>query len=328
MYHVAVIGHGYWGRNIARVFNSSPDFSLKCVCDCSPPALAEARALYPAAVAVPNIDEIPADINVVAVITPVGERLSIAERFLNAGKHVLVTKPSTLRAIETDSLIALAERKGVAFFVDNTFVFNPAVIALKNILPKIGKPYFTVSQRMNLGRFQSDMNVIFDLMPHDVAILSYLFEANVTQANTTAVHSAGLPQEDLAHSTFLLDNNVHGLVTVSWLAPMKVRKLFVVGQDGMLTYDDVAVSEKVCFYDKGLRVDADTPPDPANLYTARISYRAGDMYSPAIANREALEIEMGEFAQAIRDEKVRRSYNKLNSLIMRNLEKLALARRL
>ena len=320
MRRAAVIGHGYWGKNIARVFNSSSEFELVAVCDRNDAACAKAKKLYPNITTVSDPKQLADDIDTVAVITPVGLHFPLARYFLERGKNVLVTKPATQTVGETEELLALADKQGTTFFVDNTFVFNPAVRTLKNLMPRVGKPYFVISQRLNLGLFQPDVNVIMDLMPHDLAIIAYLFDASIESANTSALHVAGLPQADLAHSTFTMTNGVKGLVTASWLAPAKVRQFFVVGSDGMLSYDDVAVSEKIRFYDKGISFDEKGQPDSLAAYTARISYRAGDMYSPAVPNYEALELEISEFAKAIADPTVRTSYNTLNLHIMKNLQ--------
>ena len=268
MKQAAVVGHGYWGKNIARVFNSSSDFSLNCICDVSDSARAKAAKLYPNTLTVSRLEDIPAEVDTVAIITPVGLHYPLAKRFLSEGRNVLVTKPSTKTAAETEELLNIAEKNGATFFVDNTFVFNPAVRILKSLLPRIGTPYFVLSQRLNLGLFQSDVNVIMDLMPHDVAIISYLFDTTISSATTSALHVAGLPQADLAHTTFKMSNGVRGLVTATWLAPAKVRQFFVVGSEGMLSYDDVAVSEKVRFYDKGISLDNTTDADSLAAYTA------------------------------------------------------------
>lgn len=318
----ALIGYGYWGRNIARVLNSSSAFDLKVICDETPAKLNEAKKIYSNVEMVRSIEEIPSDIDVVAIITPAESHYPLAKRFLERGKHILLTKPFTMNLKEAEELVELAGKMDRVVFVDHTFVFNPAVKKLKELLPKIGKPYFVVSQRLNLGIFQPDVNVIYDLMPHDLSILAYLFDKPITSAVTSAFCSAGYPQADLAHASFELEGGIKGLVSVSWLAPAKIRQFIVVGSAGMLSYDDVAVTEKVRFFDRGISEKELTESNSLSSYAARISYRSGDMFSPAIANTEALGEEMVEFAKAIQDSKTRRFYNELNLNTMRNLQRV------
>lgn len=319
----ALAGYGYWGTNIARVLQASADFSLDYVVDPSPASRTRAAGAYPHVRCVASDAEVPADaVDVVAIVTPTDDHYPLAKRSLEAGKHVLVTKPFTRTYEQARELVELARANDRCVFVDHTFVFNPAVRVLKTLLPRVGKPYFVLSQRLNLGLFQPDVNVIYDLMPHDVSIMSYVLERPIERATTFAFRSAGLAQEDIAHTTFEMSEGVKGFITVSWLAPAKIRQFIIVGSEGMLSYDDVAVGEKVRFYDRGISYAQMSDPREILAYTARISYRSGDMFSPALPNKEALAEEMLAFAASIRDRETRRSYDELNLHIMRGLQRI------
>lgn len=319
----AVVGYGYWGKNIARVIDGSDAFSLDFVCDVSEASRHRASKAHRHATCVATIDELPMDAyDAVAIVTPTDSHYPLARQCLEARKHVLVTKPFARTEAQAEELVRLARANDVCVFVDHTFVFNPAVRTLKELLPRVGTPYFVLGQRLNLGLFQPDVNVLYDLMPHDVSIITYLFDRPIERAVTSAFCSAGLEQEDIAHSTFEMGGNVKGLITVSWLAPAKIRQFIIVGSDGMLSYDDVAVSEKVRVYDRGISLAELSNPAAALAYTARISYRSGDMYSPALPNTEALESEMREFAASIHDRDTRARYERLNLDIMAGLQRI------
>jgi predicted dehydrogenase len=319
MLKVAVIGHGYWGKNIARNFAQSEDFSLEVICDVSEEALKKAKLLYPGVRVIKDYKQMPEDIDIVAPIVKVDSHYEIANYFLDQKKHVLLTKPFTKTYDEAKKLIAKADRLGLTVFADHTFIFNPAVRKLKELLPKVGDPYLVMSSRLNLGLYQPDVNVIYDLMPHDMSIIHYIFDTDIKKANSAAFHASGFPQEDFAQTNFEFENGLRAFVTVSWLSPYKIRDFIIIGDKGMLTYDDNQVGEKVKFYDKG--VDSIKKPDAQDLaYTSRISYRSGDLYAPAITNTEALSCEFSEFLKSIYDKKTRDYYNNITLQTMKSLE--------
>jgi predicted dehydrogenase len=301
--------------------NSYPHFRLEAICDASERALKSARILYPSAQLLSDHRELNDSVDIVAIMTPADTHYPLAKEFLLRGKHVLVTKPFTRCSREAKELVDLAQERGRTLFVDHTFIFNPAVRKVKELLPKIGKPYFLLSNRLNLGLYQPDVNVIFDLMPHDLSILCYLFEEEIVSASGSSFRAAGLPKEDLAQTSFSLKSGLSGYISTSWLFPSKVRQLYIVGSKGMLLYDDVEVTEKVRFYDRGISVeDLDQMKGGDQRYTTLISYRNGDLYSPAIQNTEALAFEMEELYRAVLDEKVRAYYENLNLSIMKSLD--------
>jgi predicted dehydrogenase len=318
----ALIGYGYWGTNIARAISQSDELSLEVICDSNSLALEKARKIYPQCRLIADFRDISDDIEIVAIISPTSSHFYLAEHFLKAGKHVLVSKPLAKSLDQAEHLSQLAKEVNRTLFVDHTFVFNPAVRELKHLLPKIGRPYFVLSQRLNLGLYQPDINVIYDLMPHDLSILAYLFETEIFPLHVNAIAAAGLPQEDLAHCHFVTALGFEGLITVSWLSPSKIREFTIVGSNGMLVYNDVEVAEKIKYYDRGIEVSDLADQSSLPVYTSRISYRSGDLYSPAIPNVEALTLELSEFHKAIFNDEVRSAYHRVNLRTMAALDRI------
>jgi predicted dehydrogenase len=318
----AVIGYGYWGANISRVISQNEHFSLDLICDVNRNSLNKGRKAHPHCRIVGDFRQIPDEIEVVAIVTPTSSHYELAKYFLEKNKHVLVAKPLTKTLNEAEHLYRLAKSADRVLFVDHTFVFHPAVRTLKTMLPKIGRPYFTLSQRLNLGLYQPDVNVIYDLMPHDLSILAYLFETEIFPTHAYATAAAGLPQEDLAHCSFVSPRGLEGLITVSWLSPSKIRQFTIVGSNGILSYNDVEVAEKIKYYDRGVDIKDLTNRTSLTAYTSRISYRTGDLYSPAIPNFEALEFEVVEFYNAISNANVQDAYNELNMNTMISLDRI------
>ncbi len=319
---VALIGYGYWGKNIARNFSLSSNFELHTICDLNKENLENAKKMFPSVNITDDYKKISDEVEVVAPIVPVDHHYFFADYFLDKGKHVLLTKPFTKHVDESIKLIEKANKKDLTIFADHTFIFNPAVRKMKEILPKIGTPYIVLSSRLNLGLYQPDVNVVYDLMPHDLSIISYLFEGNVTSAMTSSFSAAGLPHDDFAQTSIEFDNNIKAYVTVSWLSPYKIRDFIIVGSEGMISYDDNQVTEKIKFYNRGVDLkDLHAGASEAG-YTARISYKSGDSYSPAIHATEALKFEMDEFYRAINDKSVRDYYNQLTLKTMESLTKV------
>ena len=316
---VALIGYGYWGKNIARNFSLSSKFELHTICDLDENNLENAKRMFPSVNVTNDYKMISDDVDVVAPIVPVDHHYFFADYFLEKGKHVLLTKPFTKQIDQTIKLIEKAERKGLTIFADHTFIFNPAVRKMKEMLPKIGTPYIVLSSRLNLGLYQPDVNVVYDLMPHDLSIISFLFDGNITSATTNSFSAAGLPHEDFAQTSIEFDNKVKAFVTVSWLSPYKIRDFIIVGSEGMISYDDNQVTEKIKFYNRGVDLK-DLQAGASEIgYTARISYKSGDSYSPAIEATEALKFEMDEFYSAINDKEVRDYYNQITLRTMKSL---------
>lgn len=298
---VGVIGCGYWGPNLARNFARHPGSQLQAVCDVRYERATRVGAEY----RVPTITDRPEellkapDLDLVVIATPSFTHYEQTKAALEAGRHTLVMKPLATRADQAEELCALAEKQGVLLAVDHTFVFTGAVRKMKQLVDagEIGDLYYFDSVRINLGLIQADVNVIWDLAPHDVSIMDHLIgQAPVSVAATGAAHG-GSPTENIAYLTVRFPGSLIGHVHVNWLAPAKVRRTIVGGSKRMMIYDDVEPSEKLKIYDKGFTVAQ--APAPENEYELLISYRSGDMHAPQLDTREALAVEAENLVRAI-----------------------------
>ncbi len=319
---VALIGYGYWGKNIARNISQSNNFELHTICDLNKSSLEEAENIYPNTILLEDYTKISEDVDLVAPIVPVDMHYKFADYFLDRNKHVLLTKPFTKTYEQAELLIEKANSKGLTVFADHTFIFNPAVRKIKEMLPKLGTPYFVISSRLNLGLYQPDVNVVYDLMPHDLSIINFLFESEIRSANTSSFNAAGLPQEDFAQTSIDFKNNLKAFINVSWLSPYKIRSFIIIGSDGMLSYDDNSPDEKIKFYDKKIKLKDLAEGNEKLNYTVRINYKSGDLYIPAIDGKEALKLEMEELYRAIKDKEVRDYYNSITLRTMKSLEEV------
>jgi predicted dehydrogenase len=292
---VGIIGCGYWGPNLIRNFNRHPRCRVERVVDARRErADAVAREFHvPAANddASTIIDD--PRVRLVVIATPAASHYPLARRALLAGKHVLVMKPFTTSTEHAEELIALADRQGVMCAVDHTFVYTGAVQKMYDALHdgSMGDLFYIDSVRINLGLFQSDVNVLWDLAPHDLSIIDHLLNGQTP----TAVHClgathAGGDQENIAYLTVTYPGNVLAHVHVNWLAPAKVRRTIVGCSQRMLVYDDAEPSEKIRIYDRGVSIEKSAPA--ADVYQQFVSYRQGDMLVPQLSTREALAVEV------------------------------------
>jgi len=240
------------------------------------------------------------DVELIVIATPSLSHYSLAKRAILAGKHVLVMKPLATRVDEAEELCTLAETQGVLLAVDHTFVFTGAVRKMKELIEsnEIGDIYYFDSVRINLGLIQTDVNVVWDLAPHDVSIMDFLIGQNPIAVSATGASHGGSPTENIAYVTVRYEGSLIGHVHVNWLAPAKVRRTIVGGSKRMLIYDDMEPSEKVKIYDKGFSVASH--PTPENEYQLMISYRAGDMHAPCLDTREGLAVEAENIINAVR----------------------------
>lgn len=299
MIRVGVIGYGYWGPNIVRVLSDIPAFSVVSVADKNPKRCAVAQARYPAV----RIMTDPLglcrarDLDYVIVATPVPSHFQLATEALEAGKHVTVEKPMTNSLDEARRLVETAERVKRVLTVDHTFVYTGAVRKIKELVAAgaIGEPLYYDSVRVNLGLFQTDVNVIWDLAVHDLSIVDYLFPLRPTSvAAFGAKHVSGQP-ENMAYVTLTYDTSLIVHLHVNWLAPVKIRRALIGGSRKMIVYDDMEPSEKVKVYDRGVDLQASA----ADLYGLRVGYRSGDMWSPQVDLTEALRTEFTHLADCI-----------------------------
>ena len=319
MLKLGVVGYGYWGPNIVRNFLSQPDCRIVAICDKNPKAVAQVLSRHPAVHASSNPDEVMSspEIDAVAVVTPVSTHYDLARKALENGKHVFVEKPFTATSAQAEELIELADRKNLQIMVDHTFLFNGAVRKIKELVDEgvLGPLYYYDSTRVNLGLFQHDVNVIWDLAPHDLSIIDYLIglEPELVVA-TGGAHLNGLA--DMAYITLYFPKNIIAHLNVNWLSPVKVRTTLVGGQRKMLVWNDLEPSEKVKVYDKGVQV-TDTHDESRQrlkalveakvfevgaeqaVHDLLVSYRSGDMWAPRVDQTEALQLEARYFLDCV-----------------------------
>jgi len=301
MIRVGVIGCGYWGPNLIRNFARNPQSAVQAVCDMRYERAMRVGAEYRIPSVTDRADVVlnAPDVDLIVIATPSRSHYTLAKKAILAGKHVLVMKPLATRLDEAEELCSLAETQGVLLAVDHTFVFTGAVRKMKELIAsnEIGDIYYFDSVRINLGLIQADVNVVWDLAPHDVSIMDFLIGQDPVAVSATGASHGGSPTENIAYVTVRYEGSLIGHVHVNWLAPAKVRRTIVGGSKRMLIYDDMEPSEKVKIYDKGFSVAS--RPSPENEYQLLISYRAGDMHAPCLDTREGLAVEAENVINAV-----------------------------
>lgn len=301
MIRVGVIGYGYWGPNIVRNLQGLDSTRVEMVCDKNPAALARARKAYPGIRTVSDPAEIlqsPA-IDAVAVITPVWTHYELAKSALANGKHVFVEKPFTSSASQAEELIELAARKKLTIMVDHTFLFTGAVRKIRELTESgaLGNLYYYDSLRVNLGLFQHDVSVIWDLAPHDLSIMDHIIKGKPEAIVATGErHLNGV--EDVAFITIYFPHNVIAHINVNWLSPVKIRTTLIGGHKKMLVWNDLVADEKIRVYDKGVQLDSGQ-----GIHDVLVSYRTGDMWAPQVEQLEALRVELDYFAHCVMNNK-------------------------
>jgi predicted dehydrogenase len=297
MIRVGVIGYGYWGPNIVRNLQGLDSMRVEAVCDKSQEALSRVRKSHPGLATYSDSAEVlkSPSIDAVAVITPVWTHYALAKEALENGKHVFVEKPLTSNSQQAEELIELAARKHLTIMVDHTFLFTGAVRKIRQLVDEgaLGNLYYYDSTRVNLGLFQHDVNVIWDLAPHDLSIVDHLFNAKPEAVVATGQnHLNGL--EDLAYITIYFGNKMIAHINVNWLSPVKVRTTLIGGEKKMLVWNDLDADEKIKIYDKGVKLN-----NGEQVHELLVSYRSGDMYAPKIEHTEALAAEAKYFVDCV-----------------------------
>src|SRR5438477_1674364 len=297
MIRVGVLGYGYWGPNIVRNFHAHEQSEVVLVCDKSLKAGERLRKAYPGIPFTADENEIlhSTKIDAVCVITPVASHYSLAKRALENGKHIFVEKPFTCNSAQAEELVELADRKNLKIMVDHTFLFTGAVKKIRQMVDdgELGDLYYYDSLRVNLGLFQHDVNVIWDLAPHDLSIMDYLIQAEPEAIVATGEkHLNGV--EDVAHRTVYFPKNIIAHINVRWLSPVKIRTTLIGGQKKMVVWNDLVADEKVRVYDKGVQIS-----NGEGIRDLLVSYRSGDMWAPQIEQTEALRVELSYFADCI-----------------------------
>jgi predicted dehydrogenase len=297
---VAVVGYGYWGSKHVRVLSSIPDVAVTVV-DGHPDRLAEASAQFPNASLASHLDAVMDDIDAVLIATPPGSHAALARQALEAGKHVLVEKPLTTSVEDAEMLVELADERGLQLMVGHTFEYNPAVWKLRDLVQSgaLGRVLYIDTARLSLGRYQSDVNVIWDLAPHDISIVSYVLDEMPTTTAVWAHSNLGGRHADVAYLRLEFPRaDAQAFVNVSWLSPNKVRRVTVVGEKKMAVYDDMSDNERIRVYDIG--VDIESIDDPSSPPELPVTYRTGDIVSPFIPFREPLLLQDTHFVECVR----------------------------
>ena len=301
--NIGVIGCGYWGPNLLRNFAENEGAQLRWICDIDEDRLASMSRRYPMAQTTTDYRALVSDsaLDAVAVVTPVATHFTIAKQLLRAGKHVLLEKPLAASAREAEELIHLAEKNGRTLMVDHTFIYTGAVRKMKEIVSsgELGDLLYFDSVRINLGLFQRDINVLWDLAPHDLSIMDFLIERQPQAISALGSSHIERGIENIAYLVMLFPDEFIAHFHFNWLAPVKIRRTMIAGSGKMILYDDIEPTEKVRVYDKG--VTANRVGDREAAYQTLVSYRTGDVWAPKLDSTEALRYVVKEFLDSIRE---------------------------
>lgn len=303
MISIGFIGYGYWGPNLVRTFAELPGATLGGVSDTDPRKLELVARRYPGVVTTTDYQVLLRDpsIDAIAIATPVATHFEIAIAALKAGKHLWLTKPMTETSLQARMLVNEADKRGLTFLIDHTFIYTGAVRKMAEFVNSgdLGNVYYYDSIRVNLGLFQRDVSVISDLAAHDFSILDFLIREQPIAVSAGGInHFPGTP-ENLAYITMFYDSGVIAHANVSWLAPIKVRQILLGGSKKMISYNDLEPSEKIKVYDKGISFT----DDPQQIQEMRVGYRSGDMFAPKLDQTEALVMEGRHFLECIEKKK-------------------------
>lgn len=301
MIEVGVIGYGYWGPNLVRNFYQNDDMRVALLADANPDRLVKAQKTYPGLPVTTEAQDIlqSPNIDAVAIAVPVRFHYDLAKRALEAGKHVWIEKPMAGSARECEKLIELADRMERVLMVDHTFLYTGAVRKMKSVIDagELGNLWYFDSVRINLGLFQHDVNVLWDLAPHDLSIMHYLLNRTPRSLRASGVSHTGNGIEDIAYLNLDFGDNLMANIHVNWLAPVKIRHTIVSGSKKMMVYNDMETAEKIKTYDTGINV---AHGDTEGRRQTLIQYRTGDMLAPIVPNAEALATAISHFADCIR----------------------------
>ena len=301
MVKFGVIGYGYWGPNVVRNLDHLDGSQVVAVCDKSPTSRKRIQKAHPhVKVASDSADLLSStEIDAIAVVTPVWTHYELTKAALEQGKHVFVEKPFTSDSHQAEELINLAAKKNLKIMVDHTFLFTGAVKKIGQLLEEgtLGRVYYYDSTRVNLGLFQHDVNVIWDLAPHDLSIIDHLIKETPEAVSATGqTHLNG--HEDVAFITVYFPNKIIAHINVNWLSPVKVRTTLIGGEKKMLVWNDLEADEKIKIYDKGVHITS-----REGLYNLLVNYRSGDMWAPQVEQVEALRQELAYFVDCLSNDK-------------------------
>ena len=319
MIKVGVIGCGYWGPNLIRNFIHTPGCSMEICCDRDQDRLDHIKGLYPNVKTSTDHNELlESDLDAVAIATPVWTHYPLAKAFLEAGKHVMVEKPLTNSSVDCYDLIKTAEQNNLRLMVGHTFEYTAAVNKIKEIIDsgEIGDVLYINSSRVNLGLIQKDINVIWDLAPHDISIITYVLDQEPITVNATARSHFNTGIEEVAMTTLNFANDTLAFIRNSWIDPNKIRSMIFVGTKKMLIYDDISPNEKIKIYDKGV----EKPSYYDTFGEFQFSYRYGDIHIPHVKQHEALRKECSHFIECIESSSTPRSDGISGMRVIRAIE--------
>lgn len=321
MINVAVIGCGYWGPNLIRNFVSCPETELVWVCDVDKNRLQKVLRPYPGVRQTTDYKEMLTDekVDAVAIATPVHTHFPISKDCLENGKHVLVEKPLASTVLQGEELVKLAKENNLRLMCDHTFCYTGTVRKIKEIIQSgdLGELLYFDSVRINLGLFQQDINVVWDLTPHDLSIVDFLIKNKPISVSAQGVCHASNNLENIAYVSLKYSNSFISHFHVNWLAPVKIRMTIIGGTEKMVVWNDMDPAEKIKIYDKGIKIKEDNQEDKKQLL---ISYRSGDMYAPKIDQTEALLLVVKEFADSIKERRPSLTDGEAGLRVLRVLE--------
>jgi predicted dehydrogenase len=298
MLRMGVIGYGYWGPNIVRNFSTGNGSEVIMVCDLNQQILKKVKNTYQKINVTCDTDELikNTDVDAVAIATPVFTHYELARKVIDEGKSVFLEKPFTYTVAEAEDLVEKAEKKNLKLMVDHTFLYTGAVRKIRQLIDDdiLGQIYYFDSTRVNLGLFQHDVNVVWDLAPHDISIMDYVIDEKPQAVVATGVGHFNRGLEDIAYLTFYYGNNIIAHINVNWLSPVKVRTTLIGGSKKMLVWNDIEPDEKIKVYDKGVQIKT-----KEGKYNLLVDYRWGDMWAPKVEQTEALKLMAEKFVSYV-----------------------------
>ncbi|MGP8154011.1 MAG: Gfo/Idh/MocA family protein [Smithella sp.] len=300
MLRIGVIGFGYWGPNIVRNFSTANGSEVTMICDMNQQTLKKVKKAYPQINATDNIDQLikNPEVDAIAIATPVFTHHELAKKALEEGKSIFLEKPFTYTVAEAEDLVELAAKKNLKIMVDHTFLYTGAVRKIRQLIDDgiLGNLYYFDSVRVNLGLFQHDVNVVWDLAPHDISIMDYIIGEKPQAVVATGAGHFGRGLEDIAYLTFYYDHNIIAHINANWLSPVKVRTTLIGGEKKMLVWNDLEPDEKIKIYDKGVKVKT-----KEGQYNLLVDYRSGDMWAPKVEQTEALKLMAEKFVDYVKN---------------------------
>ncbi|KOY84636.1 oxidoreductase [bacterium 336/3] len=317
--NIGIIGYGYWGKNLVRNFYAQKNATLHTVLDFDEKKLQALKLSYPNVNTTSSIEEFFGNdsLNAVVIATPVFSHYELAKKALLAGKHVLVEKPMTSSYAQAEELIRIAENKGLILMTDHTFLYTGAVQKMKELIEKqeLGNVNYIDSTRINLGLFQPDVNVLWDLAAHDISICNYLLNEEPIIVQATGISHTNNDIENIAYLTLKYASNKIAHFNCSWSSPVKVRQMLVGGNKKMIVWNDLEATEKIKVYDTGYEIKSEE--DKTKIL---VDYRVGDIYVPKLNNTEALYAMASDFIDSIQQKNTPKASAHIGATVVKILE--------